>query len=82
MKKRFKTTWTKVQNFFRNSFNRLLMGIILLALAVPLRAGWVATYLGVWPSVIIGILWIIVTVFYFIMYLWALYVVKNTNAKA
>ena len=71
MKKKFKAAWTKVQNFFRNSFNRLLGGVLLLLLAIPIRAGWILQLCGAWPSVIISITWIVVSVFYFAMYIWA-----------
>lgn len=72
MKNKLKARWMKIQNFFRNSLNRLFSGVILLIFAVLLRTGIVAHYLGLYPSIILGIIWIIVAIFYFIMYLWAI----------
>lgn len=71
MKKKIKNMWNNICNFFRSSLNRLFMGVALLLIAVLIRGNIVLHYLGLSASIGIGIAWIIVAIFYFIMCIWA-----------
>ncbi len=71
MKKKIKVAWKKVQTFFKNSICRLFTGAILFIIAVLIRAGLVEAYVGEYAALVISIVWIILAIFYFAMYLWA-----------
>ena len=71
MKKKITVAWKKVQTFFRNPICRLFAGVVLYIIAVLIRAGLVEAYFGEPATIAIGAIWIILAIFYFAMYIWA-----------